>query len=448
VRRPEPQETSGVELRGERIPSNVRGFLVFFVVIAVVNWVAGPARAQEPGRGTRAAACARGFDRQVQEVLRLRDLDPQSEASRESPPESSDVEPGAPLDARTRLNLAVVITDLLLLRDGSGTAGWPPALRNLSTAELRRRRDAPTLDPVACEIVRFMREHYTSERQQDDDAPEPQRTARATPRPEPVVAPPPVAPPPPPARPTPPAPSSLETAESRVDVGKVRRMPPALVGRKEAGAKDTPVPPRPPESAPARPPEPAPAKPTEPPRAPTPPSQPQASIEPKPPIAPPVVEPRELSEESAALEERSRPPEPPPSPVTPPLPAPEPATDPEPELDPKRTEARQDVRAIEAQLAAPRYLTLRALRRTGESRPDDEVWNSRRATLQAREELVRILRELAEDSARHQAVKALFGREGCARVELAMVELFSGGPGSEDVRLALELWRRQPNPPR
>jgi len=108
--------------------------------------------------------------------------------------------------------------------------------------------------------------------------------------------------------------------------------------------------------------------------------------------------------------------------------------------------ARAALARLEKQLAAPRYLTRRVLRRDSASRSDEDVWRSRRTTLDARVRLVELLRELAGTPERHLAVKALLGRQGCARLEERIEELFQGGPESDGISTALMLWRRQPNP--
>jgi hypothetical protein len=415
------------------------------------------ARAQDPSRANPSSAnpssaslaeCSQDFSARVAEAIWLRDEEPQTRTE-----ESPLAEPanGAELDARTRFSLAVVIGDLLLLREQSGTASWPATLSQLSSQELRRRRDAPAFDATACEIVRFMRDRYSAERARDaavlaKRAAPPQRPTSApapAPRPEPREAP-------------------VRVAASTV------AKPPVVTS-------PSPAPPAPaPTAAQAK------ATPAEPatPAAPSPPRMPEAATAPEvrrgipreprrikpvrvpdeempaapPPVAPPDVTPlperREDPPALAATDPPALAPVDPPAfaPSVPRPVEPQPAVPESPTREDGRSAAKTDLAALETELAAPSYLTLRAMRRDGANRPDDEVWRLRRRTLEAREELVRLLRKLSSDPERLAGVKSLLGAQGCTRLEKRMRELYMGGPGSELGDIALSLWKRQPNP--
>ena len=437
----ESQHTPDVDLRGEAHPSIVhaRVFSLAFALLACGLALVFPARAAE-------VDCKKDFGAQVAEAIWLRDEDPESDPSEAAPPRVAS-ENGTELDARTRFSLAVVIGDLLLLREQSGTAGWPRTLSRLSSQELRRRRDAPALDATACEIVRFMREHYSAERELDTFAVARPAESPSTPapRPQPEALP----------------PQPRSDPNTRVAVGTT-----PSPSSEAHEPRPSPPPPAPralePELAPSRP---APREPE-----PTPPPRLTRAPEPEP--APPRPAPRALESERRARVELSVLPDEetpaPPPPVDPPavsvLPQPtqierrpepvevpveaEPAPAPEvvPLPPPDSAGARRDLAALETELAAPRYLTLRSLRRNGPSLPDDEVWRLRRQTLEAREELVLLLRRLSGDPARLVAVKSLLGARGCSQVETRIRDLFNGGPDSENVDLALQLWKRLPNP--
>jgi hypothetical protein len=438
-----------VDLRGDLSPSIARAHacVLACVLFAGSLALASPARvarAQDPARSAR-ADCREDFSAQVAEAIWLRDGE---QAEPAGPARGSD------LDARTRFSLAVVIGDLLILREQAGTAGWPRTLSRLSSQELRRRRDEPALDATACEIVRFMREHYSAERDGTpaeravveppaESAPSPSRVSSSVPALEPLPVPAPAIVPPPRSMPAP------ALTPPRPPAPPARPAPRAPVPSEPAAQARAPVP-------------------TPPPARPVPESVPVPERSAVPEEAPKPVEipraPAERPRVDFALLPDEEPPAPPP-PVAPPdivtpLPAPlepEPpavavieqpvAPEPPPAEEPPATvgaSAKGDLAALETQLAAPRYLTLRAIRRNGTSRPDDEVWRLRRETLQARDELVRLLRKLSGEPGRLSAVKALLGAKGCTQLEKRLRELYVGGPDSEKGDLALELWRRQP----
>ncbi len=410
-----------------------RRALLGCALLALGLSVASPmrvARAEDPS-----ADCSKEFNSQVAEAIWLRDADPQSE----------DEPPAAASDARTLFNLAILIDDLQALRAESGTASWPRTLSRLSSQELRRRRDAPALDATACEIVRFMLEHYGAERERDG-APA-AHSAAAEPMPS--------APAPRPADPAPPPAPRQAVRVASAAPAEVHATPATQKTRVAERPAAPPPSPAPKETLPSEPGR-------ERPRL----AESPSLAEPAPRIAEPpapriLVDPPTRSVETASLPDEDTPAPPPPvaPPDSTPLPPveierpalgmgqapvePEPAVVPGPAVP---DSAKVDLAALEAQLAAPRYLTLRAMRRSGSSRPDEEVWRLRRQTLQARDELVRLLRKLSSDPERLGGVKTLLGAQGCTRIEKRMKELYSGGPDAEKGDLALELWKRQPNP--
>jgi hypothetical protein len=432
-----------------------RRALLACTLLAIAS-LTGVARAEDAGA---IADCSKDFNTQVAEAMWLRDADPQSAGD----------PPAAASDARTLFNLAILIDDLQVLRAQSGTASWPRALSRLSSQELRRRRDAPALDPTACEIVRFMLEHYSAERERDGLPLA--RTAIAEPVPS---APPPA--PRPAVRVASAAPPDLPRTEVRPSAPKPRPAEkPAALPPPAPSAQETPRPERAPE--PERPRLAEAPRLAETPRL----AEPRLAETPRLEETPRVTETPRLAEtaplpvdtpprlvETASLPDEDTP-APPPA-VVPPDPTPLPPVEIErPVLESERPalgavqapveqepsaapspavseSAKVDLAALEAQLAAPRYLTLRAMRRNAASRPDEEVWRLRRQTLQARDELVRLLRKFASDPARLGAVKTLLGAQGCTRVEKRIKELYAGGPDAEKGDLALELWKRQPNP--
>jgi hypothetical protein len=415
LRGPELQ-TPDVDPRGARSPSRLRAHAVLAVaLLGLGTALASSARAQESAD----ADCGKDFSAQVAEAIWLRDEEPQNG---EAGPPLGDSGSADQLDDRTRFSLAVVIGDLLLLREETGTATWPRTLSRLSSQELRRRRDDPALDATACEIVRFMREYYSAERVRDG-------------------APPPERPDPPRARP--PTPSSpplpRETAPPEAQQPPSPRTPStqtalATPGTKRGPAPGSTVPRVPPAEAPASEPAPsgrvpervpAPAD-VERPRSreprrvePIPTLTDEETPPPPPAVAPPearpipVPEPREVEDPAPTPAPEAEAPEVSVAPV----PEPEPPAPDDPGSEQRRAAAKTDLAALEAQLSAPRYLTLRAIRRNGSSRPDDEVWRMRRQTLEARDEVVKLLRTLAGDPERLAGVKALLGAQGCTRTE-------------------------------
>jgi hypothetical protein len=106
---------------------------------------------------------------------------------------------------------------------------------------------------------------------------------------------------------------------------------------------------------------------------------------------------------------------------------------------------RDTMKEIDTALSAPPYLTRQDLRTDGKTRTDREMRALRKRTMDARMELIVLMRKLADEPERQSALKTALGTEGCTRIERRIGTLFQGGPGSEDASTALQLWKGPDN---